>query len=593
MLVKMKKITIAILAAKEARTLENLRELGILHVEHVRNPESPDIENKRTQISRLEKALQVLSTRKARNKGKRTPPDPEMVNKVLAIVEQESLARDRLSDLLRKIEGLGPLGHFSKADLDDLMESGIFARVYHATKHELKKAEIHVPHKIIPARGSRRYVLALSTGDFTLPYEEIQVPEKGLAHLQGEAEALERNMDLMGQQLDELAASTHDLDGALLSLQEQLEFSEVLCGMGKSGDISYLQAYCPEDGLERLKRVSREAGWGLLTEEPDEEDPVPTLIKNPRWLRMIQPIFDFMGIVPGYREFDVSFWFLLSLSIFFAMIIGDGGYGLLFLLTTLMAKRVMKTVPSELFSLLTVMSTATIVWGVVTGTWFGVEGLSRLPVLKDLIIPAVNSYAENQGFMLKLCFLLGAFHLTIAHAIRFFRFINSLHALAEIGWMLIVWFLYSLACHLVLAERLPSLAFYLLASGLFLASAFSNPSRHFIKSFFLAFANLPLNVIQSFSDVVSYLRLFAVGYATLVVAMSFNQMAYSVGWAEFYTGLSAALILFMGHALNILLGGMAVLVHGVRLNMLEFSSHLGLHWSGHPFKPFRRWRTGT
>jgi V/A-type H+-transporting ATPase subunit I len=99
-------------------------------------------------------------------------------------------------------------------------------------------------------------------------------------------------------------------------------------------------------------------------------------------------------------------------------------------------------------------------------------------------------------------------------------------------------------------------------------------------------AELPLGVISSFSDIVSYLRLFAVGFATVVVAESFNNMALGGGISGVLSGIAAVLILFLGHTLNILLGCMAVIVHGIRLNMLEFSGHLGMQWSGKKYEPF-------
>jgi V/A-type H+-transporting ATPase subunit I len=83
------------------------------------------------------------------------------------------------------------------------------------------------------------------------------------------------------------------------------------------------------------------------------------------------------------------------------------------------------------------------------------------------------------------------------------------------------------------------------------------------------------------------LRLFAVGFASVTVESSFNDMALSLGFNSVLRGLIAAFILFFGHALNIVLGFMAVIVHGVRLNMLEFSGHLGMQWSGRPYQPFR------
>ena len=99
-------------------------------------------------------------------------------------------------------------------------------------------------------------------------------------------------------------------------------------------------------------------------------------------------------------------------------------------------------------------------------------------------------------------------------------------------------------------------------------------------------SQLPLSVISSFSDIVSYLRLFAVGTATVVVADSFNKMAWPAMPASFLAGFMSAAVLFLGHSLNIVLGFMAVIVHGIRLNMLEFSGHLGMQWSGRQYEPF-------
>jgi V/A-type H+-transporting ATPase subunit I len=172
------------------------------------------------------------------------------------------------------------------------------------------------------------------------------------------------------------------------------------------------------------------------------------------------------------------------------------------------------------------------------------------------------------------------------------RYIASVRLLAEVGWVMILGFLYFLAETLVLGKLFPSLAIYLLPAGVFLVSAFSNPKRNIFAAFFLTLADLPLNIIRSFSDVISYIRLFAVGYATLVLAMSFNQMAAELGWGGPLRVIGAIIILLFGHSMNIILGGMAVLVHGVRLNMLEFSSHLEMSWSGRKFDPFRRRTSG-
>jgi V/A-type H+-transporting ATPase subunit I len=325
-----------------------------------------------------------------------------------------------------------------------------------------------------------------------------------------------------------------------------------------------------------------------MLEEPPNDHDVPTLVKNPRWLGMVEPVFSFMGTVPGYKEYDVSFWFLMSLSVFFAMLVGDGGYGLLFLVGTMLARRRFKSAASQPFSLLYVFSAATVLWGLITGNWFGVAHLSEFPLLSRFVVPALNSYSQDQNFMIQLCFTLGAVHLSIAHIIRGLRFIGTVRALGELGWICILWFLYYAAGHLVLGKPLPGFGLYLVLAGFLLTSLFTNPKRSFVKASLLTMADLPLSIIRSFSDLVSYLRLFAVGYATFVVAMSFNEMAASLEGNPFLSVAGAALIVVLGHGINIAMAAMAVLVHGIRLNVLEFSTHLEMTWSGRKYAPFRK-----
>ena len=127
----------------------------------------------------------------------------------------------------------------------------------------------------------------------------------------------------------------------------------------------------------------------------------------------------------------------------------------------------------------------------------------------------------------------------------------------------------------------------LLGTGFLLALVFTNFQRRVFKGVLATLLDLPLTVIGTFSDMMSYLRLFAVGFASLTVAGSFNDMAAGSGVRSLGQGLLAAVVLLFGHALNIVLGGMSVLIHGVRLNMLEFSNHLGQQWTGLRYEPFR------
>ena len=98
----------------------------------------------------------------------------------------------------------------------------------------------------------------------------------------------------------------------------------------------------------------------------------------------------------------------------------------------------------------------------------------------------------------------------------------------------------------------------------------------------------PFDVIGSFTDVLSYIRLFAVGMAGASIAMTFNSMAVDVARISPYCVILGVLVVLIGHALNLALCVMSVLVHAIRLNTLEFSNHSGLTWSGAAFHPFRK-----
>jgi len=281
---------------------------------------------------------------------------------------------------------------------------------------------------------------------------------------------------------------------------------------------------------------------------------------------------------------DISAAFLVFFSIFFAMLVGDAGYGILFVLLTVFGKIKFRKAPQEVFNLLLITSVCTIVWGVLTGSYFG---LSDIPApLKQLRLGWLTGPGADKNIML-LCFLLGTVHLTIAHAWNTFRMINTWQALAQIGWIGSTWTMFFAARTLVLGAVFPPVMTWVLAVSIVLIVLFMNPVKK-IKSEWFNYIILPLNIVSNFVDVVSYVRLFAVGAASFALANAFNQMAMDVGFGSFLSGLVASLILFFSHLLNILLSAMGVMVHGVRLNTLEFSGHIGVQWAGRKYIPFRK-----
>jgi V/A-type H+-transporting ATPase subunit I len=157
--------------------------------------------------------------------------------------------------------------------------------------------------------------------------------------------------------------------------------------------------------------------------------------------------------------------------------------------------------------------------------------------------------------------------------------------------------LYFLVLFMLLKVTLVSFAVYMIGGGLAFYFIFAEQKGgNFFKNILKSFTNfLPtfLNAVGSFADIISYIRLFAVGLAGSSIAQSFNEMAIpvdgfgAVGVSFVLRLFAAVLILVFGHALNIVMNALSVIVHGVRLNLLEYgANHLGMEWSGYAYKPF-------
>ncbi len=599
MIVPMRKVSLFILDKHRQECLLSLRRLGVLHVRYRKPPSSSEIERLEKEREKIERALWVLS-RYPRGGEPRSPIGREEVllcaEQIISLdAEKDNCMRDR-QDIDGDISWYKDWGTFSLNSLKELSREGIRLRFYRCSRRQLKSLQQDRLIQMIKRQGNSYYIVDISlieedraeSAAQEIGLQEIIPPSQDLQTLQDRLKITEQRVSDIDSTLRERSSCRGELLDYLRYLNKSLEFNRVKSGMQQEGEISYLEGFIPAEDVSRFIRVARAEGWAYLIQEPDKPEEVPTLIRNPRWLRIIEPVFKFMGTVPGYNEYDTSFSFLLFFSLFFALLIGDGGYGLIFLAITYLVRRRMRAAAPEPFILMYVLALVTIAWGALSGTWFGYEGIAQLPFLRNMVIDRINSFIDsNQSFMMRICFLIGAVHLTMAHGIIALRAANSLRCLAQIGWMLVIWSLFFISSSLVLGEPLFKFTPGMFSGGLLMILLFSHPQRNILKALGLTLQDLPLRIVNSFSDIISYLRLFAVGYASVAVAVSFNNMALRIGFSNILISFISASILFLGHALNIILGLMAVVVHGIRLNMLEFSSHLGMQWSGTEYRPFK------
>jgi len=603
MIVPMKKLTLLCVAHDRAATLEALRGLGVLHVRPTVPPAGAGREGAREKAAGLRRRLEAIPA------GKDAPPTGRTAGTVVSetsdLLEERKDWQERLDFLQSEVERLAPFGSFDPLAVKKLADQGVVLKLYRTSA----KAAPPLPEGVVAQKMSVRKADAYWALFGRRPFDwagadEQRMPEDiSPEELRKEMERLQGALATSAKELQAAAGDRALLQGLLVEAESDVHLQEVRAGMGAAESIAYVQGFVPAEDVEAVRAEAGRRGWGLLVEEPGPQDDVPVKLKPPRWASPIKAVFKGINILPGYAEADVSVVFMLFFSLFFAMIIGDAGYGAIFLGLTWLAR---KKLPKDAVRLLTITSAATIAWGLITGSVFGMSagileraGLDRLQV-PFLTGADANHVAQNvMGF----CFLIGTVHLTIGHLWNVVDLIRArkLKALEQFGWTLTTWFMFLLADDMVLKGNMLS---YLQLSepavaalwkgmtcafvgGIVLIVLFMMPPKE-IKDGWFNLALLPLNLVSNFTDVVSYVRLYAVGTAGFAVANAFNNMIFPGGETSIVGLLIGAVLAFLAHTLNILLSTMGVLVHGIRLNTLEFSNHKGISWSGSAYRPFAK-----
>jgi V/A-type H+-transporting ATPase subunit I len=585
MIVPMKRLTLMCLASEQAGLMEALREMGAVHLRPVQPPAGRDIDRARARLDRVRGAqasLPCRGTEEIPDRAERNEQSPEqLLDEISTIQTETDSLREQLEAFERERERILPLGQFDPASIRDLRDKGVWLKLFAAGRGEPLSAPEGIVLCEVGRDRSTRYYAALGAADFEIEAREVIPPEQSLASVQDRIGRIQASIDAHDARMAEISELAATLEPLARKAEDEVRFLEAMAGMGSVQEIAFVQGYCPAETLDPLVEIARRKGWGLLADDPGPDEEVPTLVRYPRWVRSIQAVFGFINVLPGYREVDISAWFLLFLSLFFALIVGDAGYGVVFLLLTVVGRRVLRKAPPSLWTLSYIMSVATIAWGVLVGNYFGIVVLPT--ALRDLRV----EWLVNDRNVMALCFLIGAAHLTIAHAWNALRLIRKPEALAQIGWLGTTWTMFFAARALVLGEAFPGLMSWVFLISVVLIALFMTPFRRF-KAEWSGHARLPLSLVSNFVDLVSYVRLFAVGVATLALASAFNDMGMAVAADGIVSRIAGVLILFLGHTLNILLALLGVLVHGIRLNTLEFSGHLGLEWKGIPYRPFAR-----
>lgn len=588
----LKKITLAGRLERKEAVLARLQALGCVHILPLRAASVEPEKAATREAENAYKALRFLSPLEGRRKQLTRDQGFDVrafIERVLDLKQTIREAADRRDALAARVETLRPWGELSLGGAS--VAGGVRFWFYELPAKERAALDaLEAPWSVVATEPRTLYVVVLSE---TEPPEDLLPVAR--SHLGGEP------LSVVEERLLEAEVALETLDAERLGLTRYLgllrahmseeetkaELDFALEQTRDDDDLFVLQGWIPERALSVLDAVVEEETLALAVEAPQWSETPPTLLTQPPERAAGVDLAMFYQ-VPSYRDWDPTALLMASFAVFFAMIVADAGYGLVLMAGLLLAWRRFDA-SDKLRSwrrLGFFVAGATIVYGALVGSYFGAappEGSAPAA----LVVLDLNDF----GTMMRLSILIGVAHLVFAIAMSAWVHRDRGSARARLGWIAAILG----GATIWLSDQTG--AFYgigaaLLAGGAVAVALFTSerPVQAPIDWLWRLVdgAQALGGAMGAFGDVLSYMRLFALGLASASLALTFNDLAGQV--MESFPGvglLLGLLILLVGHALNFALAVMSGVVHGLRLNYVEFFKW-GLPEEGFAFRPLAR-----
>ena len=612
MIVKMTKYTFLVFHREYASFLNKIRDLGVLHVESaaVNASDQVRLTDNMQLLRRLNMAISALSKRETENAHERVYDTPmqvlEKYESHVALIEQSEQKRQRI---IKDIALVQPWGKFSHDSLLKLSEAGYKVSLFmcSASKYNPAWEEAHNAF-IVATHGSHlRFVTVTPVGEpVHIDADPVKLPEYSTNELNAQLDEIHATLHKVDEELDELAKN------GLVVLQEraalvkdEIEFKRVLHSSvsGAEGAVMVLEGWLPTEKSDELEDALALEGIYFEHREPTLADKVPVLLKNNRFSRLFEMISDLYS-KPNYHELDMTPYLAPFYLIFFGFCFSDAGYGLLFLLVASILKMKKPKGERSIFTVTELLGGSTMFFGFLGGTFFGVE-------LYKTGLPIYSNIAEMYGtkerpidqliqdLMFKASLGLGAIQILFGMFLRAAKIIKQSgfrHAISTLSWAFLIIvsgvnYAYTSA-NGVAMMNIP----YMIAGGLFLVGIFfmNTPGKNLFMNFGIGLWDAYNTIVGGVGDLLSYVRLFALGLASAILGLVFNQLGsqmvdFDAGIVSIIGGIiGMTVVLVAGHAINIFMSGLGSMVHPLRLTFVEFYKNAGFEGGGIPYNPFKK-----
>ena len=573
MIIPLKKITILSMGDIE-KTLEALGVIGIVHIDSpLGKLKFPEHEKQIEKISKVRLAIKQKNLKNSYT-----------LNDIENTVEKFHELLSKEEKLLFRKEFLDEESifykHFGKIDLNLL--NTLKEKNEELYFYAYDSASLH-DQMLSFNENSGQY---FGVSNLKVPNEKAEtLPTLSFIDIEEELHSISKELNFIETGLISIGNCQKDLDAYEKYIKNLILLKEKTKASTKAfeeTEVYITTGFITEKDYDKVKNIAEQSNWAYEIVDALPEDGTPVLLKNHKTVEdIVYPFYDFMGSWPSPYGKDPSMIFAFFTIFFSAILVGDAGYGLALILTAFLTRKKFR------FPFLYYLGLGCLIWGTLTGTWFGSSWLIVNTPLKHLVIPSLSSFdltsgalnTEIQGTM-GIMFIFGGIHLTIAKLLALGKKLNE--NLEVLGDLSLIWGMVYAVRVLMAGEKNTAIIMPLVVVGLVLGVIGVLFSKDKLSTKIGKILLKPLNLVNGFSDTMSYIRLFAVGFASLIVGMVASLIATMTG-----SIIAGGIILILMNTINLSLGMIAILVHAIRLNNLEFANNSGLSLGSKKFTPFK------
>ena len=616
MITKMTKYSFILMTEEKEGFLEQLQELGVVDISRSEKPVDQDSHQMLAQASRAKKALEFLE---GIDYTKDT--DAEAIAKATVTVEDDPVTfiegcRSRiaelgvaLADAEKQMKARLPWGEYDRKAVEGLSDLGYAVRYYCVDKKRFDEAWGGLyPLQVVSEDGKKVWFVTVAPKDeiYSFPVQETAAPEGTYAEAAAHAGSIREEIitckaGLMNAK-DYIPAIKEACNRDLVELDRYLADSAAVAAA--EDHITVFTGFAPVDDDQILVEAFDKMGVFYIKEEAVEEDNPPIKLKNNWFTRQFESFTGMYGM-PVYSEFDPTAIVAPFYLLFFAMCLGDAGYGIVLLLFGLMLNRgwVKFAMFDGLGTIISILGAGTLVVGTVLGTFFGMslyeaawvpQWLKSCMIVGEVEVPGMGMF----NIQMLLALAIGVFHICLAmtvKAIGYTKRFGFKENISTWGWLLLI---------------LGGIVLAILGVGKFLSPAaikwavivigsisalaiyiFNTPGRNPLINIGAGLWDTYNMATGILGDVLSYIRLFALGLAGGMLGQAFNNLAEMVRSDSIVTWIPFVLILLFGHVLNILMSSLGAFVHPLRLTFVEYFKNAGYEGKGARYNPLSTTKT--